>query len=115
VMIVDDMDIVHFGDLGHVLTADQAAEIGAVDIALVPVGGFYTIDAAQATKVIGQIEAKIVIPMHYRTRKCDFPIAGVDDFIKDKQNVIRSGSSTLEVTKETLPKEQQIVVLDYEL
>lgn len=109
------MRIAHFGDLGHVLTADQAAEIGAVDVALIPVGGFYTIDASQAAKVTEQVEAKIVIPMHYRNEKCDFPIAGVDDFIQGKPNIIRQGSSTLEVTKGSLPVKQQIVVLEHEL
>ena len=52
------LHIAHLGDLGHVLTADQAAEIGAVDVVLVPVGGFYTIDAKQATKVIDQLGRK---------------------------------------------------------
>jgi len=115
VICADDMRIAHFGDLGHVLTADQAAEIGAVDVALIPVGGFYTIDASQAAKVTEQVEAKIVIPMHYRNEKCDFPIAGVDDFIQGKPNIIRQGSSTLEVTKGSLPVKQQIVVLEHEL
>lgn len=115
IMSVDGLRIAHMGDLGHVLTSDQAAEIGAVDIALIPVGGFFTIDAAGATKVAEQIEAKIVIPMHYRTDKCAFPIATVDDFVAGKTNVTRPGSSTLEITKETLPQQQQIIVLNYSL
>lgn len=115
VISVDELRIVHLGDLGHVLTSDQAAEIGAVDIALVPVGGFYTIDAAQADKVVQQIDAKIVIPMHYKTEKCQFPIAGVEEFLKGKTNVTYQHSSVLEVTKQTLPAQQQIIVLDYAL
>ena len=84
VISVDGLRIAHLGDLGHVLTSDQAAEIGNVDIALVPVGGNYTIDAAQAWKVAGQIDAQMIIPMHYSSEKCLFPIAGVEDFIADK-------------------------------
>ena len=56
VISVDGLKIVHLGDLGHILTADQAAEIGAVDITLIPVGGFYTIDACQAAKVAAQLD-----------------------------------------------------------
>lgn len=111
----DELRIAHMGDLGHVLSADQAAEIGKVDVALIPVGGYYTIDATKAAKVAEQIEAKIVIPMHYSNEKCSFPIAGVDQFIRDKSNVIRQGSSIIEIRKETLPQEQQIVLLDYAL
>ena len=115
VISADGLRIAHMGDLGHVLTADQAAEIGSVDVALVPVGGFYTIGPAEADRVVQQVEAKIVIPMHYRTEKCSFPIAGVEEFLKGKTNVVRPGGSVLEVTSENLPEKQQIVVLEHEL
>lgn len=115
IISADELRVAHLGDLGHVLTADQAAEIGAVDIALIPVGGHYTIDAADAGKVAAQIEAKIIIPMHYKTEKCKFPLASVDEFIKDKTNVVYQESSVLEVTRKTLPKEPTIIVLDYSL
>ena len=112
---VDGLRIAHMGDLGHVLSADQAAEIGSVDVVLIPVGGYYTIDAPKAAKVAEQIAAKIVIPMHYKTDKCSFPISGVEDFLRDKTNVIHQGNSVIEIRKENLPPEQQIVVLDYAL
>lgn len=112
VISADGLDIAHFGDLGHVLSADQAAEIGAVDVALLPVGGFYTIDAAQAWKVAEQVSARIVIPMHYKTDKCLFPIAGVEDFIAGRSNVECKGKSTIEVTTKNLPNEQTVVVLE---
>jgi len=112
VIAADGLRVAHMGDLGHHLSADQAAEIGDVDIALIPVGGFFTIDAAQAEKVAQQLDANIVIPMHYRTDKCGFPIAGVDEFVRDRPNVVRKGSSILEVTPEDIPAERQIVVLE---
>ncbi len=115
VINADDLYIAHLGDLGHVLTADQAAEIGAVDVVLVPVGGFYTIDAAQATKVVDQLGARVVIPMHYRTRKCLFPIADVEEFLAGKENVVRAGTSDLDVTKDSPPTDRQVVVLDQAL
>lgn len=112
VISVDGLRIGHFGDLGHVLTSDQAAEIGAVDVALVPIGGFYTIDAAQAWKVAEQVSARIVVPMHYRNEKCLFPIAGIEDFIAGRPNVMREGVSTLEVGPRDLPDERSAVVLE---
>lgn len=112
VIRADGLSIAHMGDLGHVINADQAAEIGDVDIVLVPVGGNYTIDAEQAQEVVNRLAANIVIPMHYSNEKCQFPLAGVDEFIKGKPNVTRKGTPVLEVSKETLPREQQIVVLE---
>lgn len=112
VISVDGLRIAHMGDLGHVLTADQAAEIGSVDVALVPVGGFYTIDAEQASRVAEQISARIVVPMHYSNPKCSFPIAGVEDFTAGKTNVTREGGTTLEVSAADLPSSPRIVVLE---
>lgn len=112
VISADGLRIAHMGDLGHVLTADQAAEIGAVDVALVPVGGFYTLDAEQAWKVVEQLSARIVIPMHYANDKCAFPIAGVETFMAGKPNVIRQGVSSLEITPDNLPAETTVVVIE---
>lgn len=115
VMSVDGLRIAHLGDLGHVLTSDQAAEIGSVDVALVPIGGYYTIDAEQASKVADQINARIVVPMHFSNEKCSFPIAGLEEFINGKKNVTRKGSSTLELDANKLPDEPCAVVLEPEL
>lgn len=112
VIQVDGLRVAHLGDLGHVLTADQATEIGLVDVALTPVGGFYTIDAPKAAKVAEQIGAKIIVPMHFRNRQCSLPIADVEEFLRGKPNVIRQESSVLEVAAETLPSQPQIVVLE---
>ena len=112
---VDGVKLCHLGDLGHVLNQDQAAEIGSVDVMFVPVGGFFTIGPEEAGKVAEQLAAKIVIPMHFKTEKIDFPIVGVDDFLKDKQNVKRLDNSTIELRKEDIPQERQIIVFRHEL
>jgi L-ascorbate metabolism protein UlaG (beta-lactamase superfamily) len=112
VIAADGIRVAHMGDLGHVLTADQVAQIGAVDVALVPVGGYYTIDAADAQKVADQLRARIVIPMHFSNAKCDFPITGVEEFTEGKPNVKQPGGSVLEVSSESLPPEPEIVVLE---
>ena len=108
---VDEIRVCHLGDLGHILNADQAAEIGSVDVMLIPVGGHFTIGPDEAWRVADQLAAKIVIPMHFKTEKIDFPIAGVDDFLKDKPNVKMQHSSTIELAKQDLPIEREIVVL----
>ncbi|MDO8683934.1 MAG: MBL fold metallo-hydrolase, partial [Armatimonadota bacterium] len=110
--IVDDIKVCHLGDLGHELSSDQAAEAGAVDVLLTPVGGLFTIDAKEAWTVANQLASKIVIPMHFKTPKVGFPIAPVDEFIKDKPNVKRLGKSEVEINKNTLPSEREIIVLE---
>jgi len=108
---VDGLKLCHLGDLGHVLSPKQVTEIGAVDILFVPVGGFYTIDALVASQVCDQLKPKVVIPMHFKTPGCAYPIAGVEDFLKGKKNVRRVGGSEANFERERLPAATEIVFL----
>jgi len=108
---MDDIKFCHLGDLGHLLSQVQISEIGAVDILFVPTGGFYTIDAADASKVCAQLKPKVIIPMHFKTPRCGLPISGVEDFIHDKRNVEEIDSSQIEFELGELPVATKIVVL----
>ena len=108
---IDNMKLCHLGDLGHALDPEQVNEIGAVDILFVPVGGFYTIDASVASRVCDQLKPKVVIPMHFKTPKCDYPIAGVEDFLGGKKDVRRVGNSEADFERERLPAATEIVLL----
>jgi L-ascorbate metabolism protein UlaG (beta-lactamase superfamily) len=108
---VDDLKLCHLGDLGHVLSPGQVAEIGAVDILFVPVGGFFTIDAPVAGRVCDQLKPRITIPMHFKTPKCAYPIAGVEDFLKGKKNVRKMLGSEVVFEREKLPAATEIVLL----
>lgn len=108
---VDDMKLCHLGDLGHVLSPEQVTEIGAVDIIFIPVGGFFTIDASTASHVCNQLKPKVVIPMHFKTPKCAYPIDDVEDFLKGKRNVRRVGSSEIDLEQDKLPAVIEIVLL----
>ena len=112
---VDGVKVCHLGDLGHGLTDKEVAEIGPVDVLLIPVGGYFTIDAQQATRVVEQIKPKVVIPMHYKTEKCDFPIAPVDDFLKGKTAPRRPKASEVTYSKASLPSKMEILILEHAL
>jgi L-ascorbate metabolism protein UlaG (beta-lactamase superfamily) len=108
---VDGLKICHLGDLGHVLTPDQVAQVGEVDILLLPVGGRATVDADAATQVMGQLNPKVTIPMHYKTDKIKFPFAPVDDFLRRKYEVRRLGMPRLELSKDNMPPRPEIMVI----
>lgn len=115
VMEADDLVVVHLGDLGHGLDAAALKNIGKMDILLMPVGGFFTIDAAEATQVMTAINPMVTIPMHYKTEKCGFPIAPVENFTGSRKNVRMLNQSEWAVQKATLPKEPEIIVLAHAL
>jgi len=97
---VDGVKLCHLGDLGHRLNKEQIAQIGEVDILLTPIGGLYTIDAKMASTVSDDLKPKVVIPMHCKTPKCNWPLNTVEDFLAGKNNV-----------KKLLPESTEIMVL----
>ncbi len=108
---VDGIRVCHLGDLGHPLNDKQTAELGSVDILLIPVGGNYTIDAKVASQLCDRLKPKVIIPMHFKNNKCTFPIAGVDEFLQGKEGVSRLDASEVEFKQGELPATTQIMVL----
>jgi hypothetical protein len=53
--------------------------------------------------------------MHFKTSKCAFPIAPVDDFLEGKKNVKQPKASEADFNKAALPKQMEIVVLEHAL
>ena len=109
---IDDIAVCHLGDLGHVLTAEQAEELGNIDVLLVPVGGVSTINASKAAEVVRQLEPKIVIPMHYKTLLLKRELEPVDKFLTEMGVKEVSPQPKLTVTKANLPITTQVILLN---
>ena len=118
----------HLGDLGQKeLTSEQLEEIGDVDVLMIPVGGVFTISTKEATKIISQIEPRLVIPMHYYLPKLKIhPVKSdkvgakqfngvkletVDKFLKEMGRKSVEPQPKLLIKKKDLPEETKIVVL----
>jgi len=108
--------ICHLGDLGHVLTKEQLAEIGSVDILMIPVGGFYTIDAEHAVEVVNQINPKIVLPMHYKPAQSahSLPLSGVEPFTQALDWPLEEASQLTITNQELESVTPRIIVLSKE-
>jgi len=112
--LVDGMKICHLGDLGHMLTDKQIKQIGKVDVLLLPVGGTFTIDYRQATELADKIDAKLTIPMHYKTPVMNFNIDGVDKFVVGKDSVESLNVNEIEINPDSFRTLAKILVLNYE-
>lgn len=110
-IVVDGVNIVHLGDLGHILTEEQLGEIDPVDILMIPVGGGPTIDAETAAKVVAQLEPKIVIPMHYKIEGLKYELEGKEPFLKEMGAENTEPQPKLSVTRDKLPETTTVVVL----
>ena len=109
----EGLHVAHLGDLGCLLSAEQLEVLGDIDILMLPVGGFYTIDADTAFRVAEQLAPRVIIPMHYRTEyNASWPIAPVEDFTRLFAPAdVRSGSSVLRVTRGDLACQPRVAVL----
>lgn len=112
-IIIDDVNIVHLGDLGQKeLSEPQVETLSGCDVLMIPVGGVFTITSKEAPNVIAQLEPKMIVPMHYKVSALKFDLEPVDEFLKamGKENVEKSAK--LSVSRDKLPDEPQVVLLE---
>lgn len=110
---VDGLRIVHLGDLGHLLSAKEIKAIGPVDVLMIPVGGVYTINGAEAQKVVKQLKPKqYILPMHYGT-KVFTDLLPPDEFLEDQKNVKKYATSKITVEAGAKVTEPIIALLDW--
>lgn len=111
-IIIDDVSIVHLGDLGQKkLSQAQIEALSGCDVLMIPVGGVYTIEAKDAPDIIASLEAKIVVPMHYKINGLKFELAPVSDFMKVMGKEGIEAAPKLSVSAEKLPDELEVALL----
>jgi L-ascorbate metabolism protein UlaG (beta-lactamase superfamily) len=120
----DEVTIVHFraeglhvvflGDLGHTLSDSELAQLHGADIVLAAAGGPPTIALADLPPLLRAMGARMVIPMHFKTPKINLNIAPLEDFLAVMADtpVERPGASSIEFTRDSLPPNQTIVILE---
>lgn len=113
-IMMDGINVVHLGDLGHELSNGQIEKLGSVDVLMVPVGGFYTINAETALKVIKDISPSYVVPMHYKTSNTKIPeIEALSVFLdKNKFPVSAESVHKIKLDQSSLPEDVQVLLMN---
>jgi len=109
--VIGGVSFCHLGDLGTTLTDAQIEEIGKVDVLFIPVGGVYTVDPKKAVEVATQLEPLVVVPMHYKASGKNEVLHDVSEFVREFGKPQKTEAS-LKITKESLPLELEVVVLE---
>jgi len=113
---MDGITLVHLGDLGHKLNDQITEKLDAVDVLMIPVGGYYTIDPSLASQIITALEPSIIIPMHYSTanmnKELAAKIADVSVFLKEIGKEKTVPMPKLTVTKDRIGTEPEVFVLE---
>lgn len=112
---MDGVDLCHLGDIGEECSAFLVETLMPVNVLMIPVGGNYTIDAKQAKEYVDRIMPDVVIPMHYKTKDCDFDIDKLGEFLDlfDDDNIVYADSATVEFDRADFDGEEtKVLVLE---
>lgn len=112
--IEGEFKLAHLGDYGEPVLREEIGEfLKDLDVLFVPVGGTFTIGPQEASKLVEEVNPKIVIPMHYKTPHLKFELLSEEHFLKV------SGRESLKLDVLYLKNENlkdyegKVVLLDY--
>lgn len=111
---MDGVEICHLGDLGEECSSSLLELLLPVHVLLIPVGGNYTIDAAQAKEYVDRIMPSIVIPMHYKTKGLEIDVDKPDDFLDsfdDEAEVEELDSCEIELSRDDITEDSTKIIL----
>lgn len=75
------LNLTHIHDWN--MKEDEVESLGDIDILILPVGGNSVLSASVASKVVNEIEPKIVIPSHYKMKDLILDLDSLDKFVKE--------------------------------
>jgi L-ascorbate metabolism protein UlaG (beta-lactamase superfamily) len=109
------MRLAHLGDLGEVPGRDVLDRLGRLDVAMIPVGGVFTIDGDQAARLAAELAPSIVLPIHYKTQECSVPLDTIDNFTSSFDGPVREvAERPLHVDRDSLPAQTEVWVVPYQ-
>jgi L-ascorbate metabolism protein UlaG (beta-lactamase superfamily) len=107
--------VAHFGDLGHRLSPELMSQFQGLDVAMVPVGGVFTIDGEQAAQMAVELKPRIFIPMHYLTPEIQIPLRPLKEFTRKVSGNVRVVSERpVTISRESRPVATEVWILSYQ-
>ena len=114
IRIYDDGEykVAHMGDIGCMPTAEQKALLKGIDVMLMPVGGFFTMEPEDVHVLVQELKPRMLVPMHYRSDDFGYDVIATLDRYLDLcagENVIRLNKNSLSLPEDLA---EGIVVLN---
>jgi L-ascorbate metabolism protein UlaG (beta-lactamase superfamily) len=115
-VVMDEVNVVHLGDLGHKLSESQVERMGEVHALMIPVGGKYTMSSEEVFETIKEIQPSYVIPMHYGVGEIEPALEGIEklDKFMEKNKLPLAGESVHKIKLElgALPDDTQVLLMN---
>ena len=98
----------HLGHLHHQLDDSHVAQIGRLDIVLVPIDGTYTMSLDGISDITRRLRASVVLPMH----RFATPLDEFMQRIGQQFEIDRRGERSLKISRDTWPATPTVIILD---
>ena len=105
------INVCHLGDISMPMTTRMIDELKPVDVVLVPTGGHCTLDMDQIYQTLQDLDAKIVIPMHYKTEGINVDVDPIDNFVRRMGLDEIQAQPRLVVTSANLGTDMRVVLM----
>lgn len=102
-ILIDNLRLLHLGDLGEPLSEELIAELNGVDVLFIHAGSDKALSSKEAVALVAKIEPTYTIPMHYQS---------VDDFLLELKGEKITPVDKLVLSYDKLPEESRVVVLN---
>ena len=98
----------HLGHLHHRLEDIHIAEIGRLDIVMVPIDGGFTMSLDGMSELAKRLRSSVLMPMH----RLGTPMEDFISRLRSQFEIDRRPGPTYTVSRETLPKVPTVVIVD---
>ncbi|MBI9051705.1 MAG: MBL fold metallo-hydrolase [Anaerolineaceae bacterium] len=106
------INIAHMGNIDVVPSQNDIESLGPINIALIPVGGKSSVNAAKAVEIVSLLDPQIVIPIHYGMDQSKIELDSVEKFSKEMGVTSTPPIDVLKLNgSKDLPQETQVIIL----
>ena len=98
----------HLGHLHHKLDESHFAQIGRIDILMVPIDGTYTMSLDGISEITKRLRSSVVLPMH----RFATPLDEFMQKIGQQFEIDRRDARSLKISRDSLPAQPTVIILD---
>jgi L-ascorbate metabolism protein UlaG (beta-lactamase superfamily) len=98
----------HLGHLHHKLDESHFAQIGRIDILMVPIDGTYTMSLDGVSEITKRLRSSVVLPMH----RFATPLDEFMQKIGQQFEIDRRDARSLKISRDSLPAQPTVIILD---
>jgi L-ascorbate metabolism protein UlaG (beta-lactamase superfamily) len=95
ILTIDNLKICHLGSLGHKLDDNIMKKIKDADFLFIPIGGHFSLNGYEASKLAKSINPKYIIPIFFKNPVGYFYLDGPYKFLSSIKNVLTYNTNNI--------------------